>query len=79
MTLYEFNQLNQQKQYDEVLNKSGIYLDNYINGIHRFNLYAIDRFFVELEYNSKENKIVNLIAFKQGKTLDKYSNLNGIF
>jgi hypothetical protein len=70
--------LSDQKQYDEVLNGSGVYLDNHIKGNLRFNLYAIDKFFVEVEYNNTENKIVNLSAFKAGALLDKYSNLKGI-
>jgi hypothetical protein len=78
MTLYEFNVLTEQQQYDEILNISGIYLDNHINGSQRFNLYAIDRFFVEIEYNNTENKIVGLRSFKTGSLLDKYSNLKGI-
>ena len=79
MTLYEFNALDQQSKYDVVLNISGVYLDNFIKGNQRFNLYAIDKFFVEIEYNNTENKIVGLRAFKTGDLLDKYSNLNGLF
>jgi len=78
MTLYEFNLLKEPQQYYQVLNKSGIYLDNHINGSKRFNLYAIDRFFVEVEYNNTENKIVGLRSFKTGSLLDKYSNFKGI-
>jgi hypothetical protein len=78
MTLYEFNLLKEPQQYYQVLNKSGIYLDNHINGSQRFNLYAIDRFFVEVEYNNTENKIVGLRSFKTGSLLDKYSNFKGI-
>jgi nitrate reductase NapAB chaperone NapD len=78
MTLYEFNALEQQSKYDEVLNISVVYLDNHINGNQRFNLYAIDKFFVEIEYNITENKIVIFRAFKTGDLLDKYSSLNGI-
>jgi len=70
--------LNDQQQYDEVLNKSGVYLDNHLSGSKRFNLYAIDRFFVEIEYNTIENKIVGLRTFKTGNLLDRYSNLKGI-
>jgi hypothetical protein len=49
MTLYQFKMLNEPQQYDEVLNNSGVYLDNNINGNHRYNIYAIDKFFVEVE------------------------------
>jgi hypothetical protein len=77
MTLYEFNLLTEPQQYDEVLNKSGIHLDNHINGSQRFNLYAIDRFFVEVKYNNEENKIVGLRSFKTGSQLDQYGNFKG--
>lgn len=76
MTLYDFKLLDKQQQYDEVLNKSGVYLDNHFNGSQRFNLYAIDRFFIEIEYDSTENKIVDLRTFKTGELLDRYSNID---
>jgi hypothetical protein len=38
----------------------------------------MDKFFVKVEYNNTENKIVGLRPFKTGSILDKYSNLNGI-
>jgi hypothetical protein len=70
--------LDDQQQYDEVLNISGIYLDNLLSGSQRFNLYAMDLFFVEIEYSTTENKIVGLKAFKTGHLLDRYSNLKGM-
>jgi hypothetical protein len=70
--------LDDQQQYDEVLNKSGVYLDNHLNGSQRFNLYAMDLFFVEIEYSTTENKIVGLKTFKTGHLLDRYSNLKGM-
>lgn len=78
MTLYEFNILEQHEQHEIVLNGLGIYLDNFISGIKRYNLYAVDKFFVEIEYDSTKNKIVGLSSFKTGELLDKYSNLNGL-
>lgn len=78
MTLYEFNILEQQEQYETVLNGLGVYLDNFISGVKRYNLYAIDKFFVEVEYNTTKNKIVGLTAFKTGNKLDRYSNIKGI-
>ncbi|WP_397301846.1 hypothetical protein [Nonlabens ulvanivorans] len=78
MTLYQFKMLDVDEQYDVVLNKSGIFVDNFINGSQRFNLYAIAKFFVEVEYSVKENRIINLRAFKTGDLLDKYSNINGL-
>jgi hypothetical protein len=40
-----------------------------------FNLCLLNRFFVEVEYNNTENKIINLSAFKAEDIFDKFSNL----
>jgi hypothetical protein len=45
----------------------------------KFNLYAINMFFVEVCYNSLENKISGIKSFKSGHLLDKYSNIDGLF
>ena len=50
-------------------------LDKY----EKFNLYAINMFFVEVCYNSLENKISGIKSFKSGNLLDKYSNIDGFF
>lgn len=41
----------------------------------RFALYAIDMFFVEIEYDRINNKIIGLRSFKTDEILDKYSDL----
>lgn len=41
----------------------------------RYALYAIDKFFVELVYSPKENKIIEVRSFDTGIDLDKYSNI----
>ena len=74
ITLYEFLALPDQEQYNIVFN-TGEYLDIRIEESRRFVLYAVDLFFVEVEYNSEDNKIVNKRAFVQGEILDKYSGL----
>ena len=38
----------------------------------RYALYAIDKFFVELVFCSKENKIIEVKSFDSGADLDKY-------
>ena len=67
MTLYEFNLLDI------------IETDNHITKDEKFNLYAINMFFVEVCYNSLENKISGIKSFKSGHLLDKYSNIDGLF
>jgi hypothetical protein len=73
MTLYEFSVLDMNNQM-EMVNQKGIYLDNHITQNEKFNLYAIDMFFVEVEYNKRFNKITNIKSFKTGYLLDRYSN-----
>jgi hypothetical protein len=78
MTLYEFNLLDINNQM-ETVNQQGVYLDNHITKNEKFNLYAINMFFVEVCYNSLENKISGIKSFKSGNLLDKYSNIDGLF
>jgi hypothetical protein len=75
MTLYEFNALDINNQM-ETVNQRGIYLDNHITKDEKFNLYAINMFFVEVCYNSLDNKISGIKSFKSGHLLDRYSNLS---
>ena len=74
MKLYEFNLLDINNQM-ETVNQQGVYLDNHITKDEKFNLYAINMFFVEVCYNSIENKISGIKSFKSGKLLDRYSNI----
>ena len=45
MTLYEFNLLDINNQM-ETVNQQGVYLDNHITKDEKFNLYAINMFFL---------------------------------
>ena len=75
MKLYEFNLLDINNQM-ETVNQQGVYLDNHITKDEKFNLYAINMFFVEVCYNSLENKISGIKSFKSGNLLDRYSNID---
>lgn len=44
--------------------------------LYEFNLYAVDKFFVEVCYNSEQNKVVNIKSFRGGYLLDRYSNID---
>ena len=61
-------------QYDLVFIKRE-YITNRKEGGSRFALYALYRFFVEIEYNIKNNRIVGKKSFVSGEILDKYSAL----
>ncbi|MFT4801774.1 MAG: hypothetical protein ACI9D4_002514 [Polaribacter sp.] len=75
MTLYEFNLLDINNQL-ETVNQQGVYLDNHITKDEKFNLYAINIFFIEVCYNSIENSILEIKSFKSGYLLDRYSNID---
>jgi hypothetical protein len=78
MTLYEFNLLDINNQM-ETVNQQGVYLDNHITKDVKFNLYAINMFFVEVCYNSIENRISGIKSFKSGHLLNRYSNIDSLF
>jgi hypothetical protein len=78
MTLYEFNLLDINNQM-ETVNQQGVYLDNHITKNEKFNLYAVGMFFVEVCYNSLENKISGIKSFKSGNLLNRYSNIDSLF
>ena len=75
MTLYEFNSLSVHDKYDHVFTK-GLFIDYRLDVERRFALYALDMFFVEIQYDRINNKIIRLRSFKTGELLDKYSDLN---
>ena len=72
MTLYNFNKLSfEDKQ--TILWKDGEFLDNHITEKEKCNVYAIDKFFVEVVYDAEFNTITKVRSFKTGHLLDKYS------
>lgn len=78
ITLDEFKSLPDQEQFD-VIFTIGDFLKIRPVENKRFVLYAVDRFFVELEYDNEIQKIVNKKAFVTGKVLNKYSeNIDSI-
>lgn len=72
ITLYEFLALPDQEQY-EIVFTQGDYIDLRLEESKRFVLYAVDLFFVEVEYDNEVNKIKGKRAFVTGEVLDKYS------
>jgi len=71
--LYEFKLLPEQEQYRKLFNKKGEFITYRLGPNARFALYALDKFFVEVEYNPKKNKIVKNISFLDGQKLEMYS------
>ena len=54
----------------------GTYLATRSDDQHKINLYAVGEFFVEVWYNSIDNKLSHLTTFKAKRLLDQY--LDGI-
>ena len=63
MTLYQYKMLSEDEQWDTVFS-IGKFLDIVIEGNSKFVLYAIDKFFVEVEWNIENDKIVEKGEFK---------------
>lgn len=74
MTLYEFNILSfEEKQ--AVVWSDADFIDNYtpsFGEIEYCSLYGIDKFYVELVYNPRVNKLTDIKSFKTSKELEKY-------
>jgi len=73
MKLEAFNQLSYDEKLFRVVDK-GTFLDNYVTEDLRMNLYAIDKFYVELVYDGEANKVSEIRSFEPGIHLDKYVN-----
>lgn len=74
MTLYEFKLLPEQEQYRKLFNE-GEFITYRLGPNARFALYALEKFFVEVEYDSKSNKIVKNVSFVNGQKLELYSKI----
>jgi hypothetical protein len=66
-----FRKLKEVEQYDLVFNR-GDFVTYFLRGDQRFALYSLFAFFVEVEYAVSRNEIVTIIAFEDGKLLDRY-------
>lgn len=74
MGLYEYTILSEEKQW-EILWEKGEFITNLKMIDASFSLYAIDKFFIEVEWNDETDEIVGKGAFKCGDNLDRYSNV----
>ncbi len=70
LSLYEFNALPQQQQFQYVWDK-GVFLTNRIEEGSRFNLYTVGDFFVEVRY-AADDMIKGLKSFRSTKPLDGF-------
>lgn len=72
MSLEEFSLLSDQDQFETVF-QQGTFVENYGTSYLKFNLYSIDKFFVEIQYDPISNKIIGKKAFVDGELLNKYT------
>lgn len=70
MTIYQFNALTENEKAEATWN--GTFLMHRENGDIRYALYSIDTFFVEVTYNSIDNKITVFQSFKTKRLLESY-------
>ena len=74
MGFYEYLILSDEEQWNTLCD-NGEFLTNLKLIDKSFSLYAIDKFFIEVTYDAKDNRITGIKSFVGGETLDKYSNV----
>lgn len=72
MTLYEYMMLSEEDQWSMLWDK-GEFVTNIKMIDASFSLYAIDKFFVELELHPVTSKPVGKCQFIHGHRIDKYT------
>ena len=71
ISLYEYKRLPEKNQH-WLVHTEGDFIELVIKGDHRYLLFGVSSFYVELTYCVVSNKIINLTSFRQGEILDKY-------
>ncbi|MAU15608.1 MAG: hypothetical protein CMH46_08730 [Muricauda sp.] len=71
MGIYEFLMLSNEEQWDVLWDK-GVYLTSFKSIDCSYRLYAIDKFYVELEMCTIHDTVLGMGVFVEGKKLEKY-------
>lgn len=71
MKLYEYLNQSEDQQFQSTW-ENGIRIHSIQLGDSIYQLYAVNDFFVEIEYSKSQNKIVGKRQFKHGMHLEKY-------
>jgi hypothetical protein len=71
MTLYQFNSLDEMEQAETLWDK-GVHIAEREDDIHKFILYQIDSFYVEVWHHKEYNVIRKLRTFSSASQLDPY-------
>ncbi len=69
--IYEFNMIPLDLRMETLLSW-GRFLTNHFDGNVRCNLYQVNNFYLELEYNNSANEITEVNTFNNGERLTKY-------
>jgi len=72
MGLYEYMMLSEDGQWNELW-ENGKHLTSIKYLDSKYSLYALHKFFVEVELHPVTDKIIGKVHFKTGHLLDKYS------
>lgn len=61
-----------------ILKENALMLDQYTEKDKTVNLYFLEGFFVEETVSGKENKVIDILPFKQGYKIEKLLEKKGI-
>lgn len=71
MKLYDYLGLLDEDQWN-YLWEHGVFIDSYGSIDHKFVLYSVDRFYIEVELCPVKENPIGKVAFKYGPRLEKY-------
>lgn len=71
MTLYEFNALSEEEQYEAVWDQGSFLLTRQLGKL-RLGLYAMGTFFIEVRYCAQQNQILGWRSFRSTIALEPY-------
>ncbi len=75
MGIYEFNILPLEDRYSMTYNE-GQFVDTVTEGSIKYVLYSLFYFWVEIQYDSLNNKTIDIASFVAGDSLNRYSNVS---
>lgn len=76
MDLYEYMVLSNEEQWDELWDH-GQFITHFESIDCKFALYALHKFFVEVELDPVKDTLIGKNIFKEGRCMDKYAGYLG--
>ena len=71
MTLYEFKQMKTDEQAQTTWD-CGVMVGDRVQGDRHMILYRMEAFYVEIQYDSKQNEIAAIVSFTSDEPLQPY-------